>query len=562
MKRKGYKVYSFSRVDTYDKCPFHFKLRYVNELETLPNWDDADNPLIIGTALHHGLEGTVEDAVQEYLNAFPIITDKHEEEALKLEYLIPKGKELIPENVQFEVKIEDDSFVGFIDLLIDVGNGEYDIWDFKYSNHIDRYLESRQLHLYRYFAQKCLGIKVRNTAFMFFPKIMIRQKKTENQFQFRERLKSELAKAEVRIEEVPYKDWKVTEYFESIEMIKKDLKSGVFEKNLTKLCDWCEYKDYCSTGDMTMILPKNERRSIDGTKKKVMWIYGQPFSGKTFLANKFPSPLMLNTDGNIKYVDAPYIAIKNDVVCSGRTTNTTLAWDVFKDAISELEKKQNDFKTIIVDLLEDVYEYCRLYMYKEMGITHESDDSFKAWDKVRTEFLSTIKRLMAMDYENIILISHEDMTKDITKRSGDKITAIKPNLPDKVATKIAGMVDIVIRCVVIDGERLLTCKSDETVFGGGRLNLTVNEIPNTYEDLISLYGDEPTYESDDKPVVQEKSDDAPEVKKEASEEAPRKRERKRKVEDATPNEEEASKTEEDEEPERGRVPRKRRTFEA
>ena len=84
-------------------------------------------------------------------------------------------------------------------------------------------------------------------------------------------------------------------------------------------------------------------------------------------------------------------------------------------------------------------------MYDRLGITHESDDSFRAWDKVRTEFLSTIRRLMNLDYENIVLISHEDTSKDITKKSGDKITAIKPNIADKVANKIAGMVDIVAR---------------------------------------------------------------------------------------------------------------------
>ena len=51
-------------------------------------------------------------------------------------------------------------------------------------------------------------------------------------------------------------------------------------------------------------------------------------------------------------------------------------------------------------------------MYQQMGITHESDDSFRAWDKVRGEYLNTMKRLMVLDYENIVLISHEDMSKE------------------------------------------------------------------------------------------------------------------------------------------------------
>ena len=114
-----------------------------------------------------------------------------------------------------------------------------------------------------------------------------------------------------------------------------------------------------------------------------------------------------------------------------------LAWKVFKDTIDELERTagQNGFKTIVVQPLEDTYESCRLYMYDKLGITHESDDSFRAWDKVRTEFLSTIRRLVNLDYENIVLISHEDTSKDITKKSGDKITSINRTFLKRLLTK-------------------------------------------------------------------------------------------------------------------------------
>ena len=86
-----------------------------------------------------------------------------------------------------------------------------------------------------------------------------------------------------------------------------------------------------------MLLPKNERRNLNATKKKVVWLYGAPFSGKTFFANQFPDPLMLNTDGNIKFVDAPYIAIRDTVTVEGRLTKRQLAWEVFSDAVTELE---------------------------------------------------------------------------------------------------------------------------------------------------------------------------------------------------------------------------------
>lgn len=235
------------------------------------------------------------------------------------------------------------------------------------------------------------------------------------------------------------------------------------------------------------ILPSNERRKITTVTKRKVWIYGQPFSGKTTFANKFPDPLMINTDGNIHFVDAPYIAIKDKIEVTGRMTKKTLAWEIFKDVVAELEKKNNSFKTIVIDLLEDLYEYCRLYMYDQMGISHESDDSFRAWDKVRTEFLSTLKRLMALDYENIILISHEDASKDITKKGGDKITSIKPNLQEKISNKLAGMVDIVARVVADDNVRILSFKSNEVIFGGGRLTTKINEIALDYDAFLEVY---------------------------------------------------------------------------
>ena len=271
---------------------------------------------------------------------------------------------------------------------------------------------------------------------------------------------------------------------------KSMLEADTYKQRTGFLCRYCEFQAYCEKGEDYMLLPKNERRNLNATTKKVIWIYGSPFSGKTTFANHFPDPIMLNTDGNIKFVDAPFIHIKDEVKKIGRMTERKMAWETFKEVVAELELKENTFKTIVVDLLEDIYESCRRFVCNERGWDHESDDSFKAYDIVRTEFLSTIRRLMNLPY-NVILISHEDMSKDITKRTGDKITAIKPNIQDKIANKIAGMVDIVCRVVVEDDGRYLSFKSDQVVFGGGRLKANKTMISlswDSIEDFYSLLG--------------------------------------------------------------------------
>ncbi|NFE17664.1 NTP-binding protein [Clostridium botulinum] len=476
--------YSHSRVESFKSCPYKYKLRYVDKLKTIPN-QDANNALICGNTIHLGAEKDLKAALKFYKSNYYVLTDLHINEIIKFKYLIPKLKELLLDiNIYSqEYLISTHRFRGIVDLIVKNDDGTVDVFDFKYSNAIEHYMESPQLHIYKYFLEQ-QGFKVRKLGFIFIPKIPIRQKKTEDLYQFRKRLLQELKASEIQIAEVPYNPNKVVEFMDSI-IDTKEVKE--YKKNPTRLCDWCEYQKYCFEGVDYMILPSTERREISEVSKKVMWWYGAPFSGKTTLANKFPNPLMLNTDGNIKFVDAPFLPIKDKVVVEGRMTKRTLAWEIFKEVIEELEKKQNDFETIIVDLLEDTYEHCRLYMYDKLGIEHESDNSFKAWDMVRREFLSTLKRLMNLDYENIILISHEDMSKDVTKKSGDKVTRIAPNIQEKAANKIAGMIDIVARVIAEGDERFMDFKPSEVIFGGGRLTVESNRIPLEYKALMKVY---------------------------------------------------------------------------
>ena len=482
--------FSHSRIESFMQCPYKYKLRYFDKLQMLSDYE-ATNAMILGTTMHMGIEQDIPTAIQWYYNQFPILTDEQISEAMKLEVVIQKMCDVLPKGGKFEVEIIDNDFKGFIDYIVEVAPNLYDLYDFKYSNHFTRYLQSDQLHLYKYYFEKHnRPKKIRNLYFMFGPKIQIKQEEKENILAYRRRFMSELREKEVTITKVEYNPNKIIEYLTNI---KQCLESTEFNKEPSKLCYFCEYRSLCEDGKTyeikesdNMILPSTERRNIQKDVYKKIWIYGAPFSGKTTFVDKAPNPLNLNTDGNIKYVTMPVVSIKDEVRTEGRQIITTQAWEKFKDAITELSKKENEFETIVVDLLEDTYEYCRLYMYEKLGITHESDDSFRAWDKVRTEFLSTIRKLLNLDY-NIVLISHEDTSKDLMKKSGDKVTAIKPNINDKIANKIAGMVDIVAR-VVADGEsRVLDFKSDDVVFGGGRLALSKTTIPLNWESLMNIY---------------------------------------------------------------------------
>ena len=66
------------------------------------------------------------------------------------------------------------------------------------------------------------------------------------------------------------------------------------------------------------MLPENKKRDVQTSKKVKLYLYGSPMSGKTTFANGFPEVLMLNTDGNIQYVDSPCVAIRDKITMNGR----------------------------------------------------------------------------------------------------------------------------------------------------------------------------------------------------------------------------------------------------
>ncbi|CAI3626700.1 Phage NTP-binding protein [Clostridium neonatale] len=546
--------YSHSRVETHNNCPYQYKLRYVDHLKTI-HAPEADNALICGNTIHKGAETDLKQAIEFYYSNYPIISDLHINETIKFEYLIPKIHEILADvNVyKKEFRINTARFIGIVDLITKNEDGSVDVFDYKYSNNYEHYAESPQLHLYKYFLEQ-IGFKVRKLGFIFIPKISIRQKQDEDLYKFRKRLSEELKNSKIKIMEVQYNAEKVVEFMNDIITITEDEK---FRKNPTNLCSWCEYQNYCIKGEDYMNLPSTERRDIKQTKKKKLWIYGPAFSGKTSMLDDAPKPLNLNTDGNIEFVTMPYIAIKDEVTVNGRITERKFAWQVFKEAIAELEKKQNEFKTIIVDLLEDTREMCRIYKYDELGIQHESDSGFgKGWDIIKTEYLSTMRRFFNLDYENLVVISHEDVSKDITKKNGQNITRIAPNIQDAIANKIAGMVDIVARVVVEDDDsRTLNFKTNEVVFGGGRLKgISKTSIPLSWDALMKVYDEansgKPETKSEDK--SEEKTSDEPVENTEVKEEEKPKtrRSRVKKEEETVQADETPADTEESKEDEK------------
>lgn len=235
------------------------------------------------------------------------------------------------------------------------------------------------------------------------------------------------------------------------------------------------------------MLPKNEwvKEKTEDVKRNV-WIYGQPFSGKTTFAASAPDVIFLSTDGNYRNLKSgipPHIDIRDTKVKLGLMTKETPAWEIFRNAVDDLAADDGKtYKTVCVDVLEDAYEHCRKYQLDRLGIKHEADKTLMAYDFVRTEFLNVMRKLCGLPY-NVILISHQRTEKDITKRDGNTIKAIEPNIAEKIALKISGMVSGVFRTE----DYRLVYKGANHIFGGTRFDIKSGEsLPLDWKSITNL----------------------------------------------------------------------------
>nr|WP_237625590.1 AAA family ATPase [Staphylococcus epidermidis] len=483
--------FSYSRVDLFKRCPYHFKLRYIDRLTELPNYE-ANSPLIVGHALHTGIEKGKKAMLKEFYNAFPLVTNDVINEAIKLEHNLEKAEEWLSDfNNSFsftggyefihEYEINKPEFIGFVDLIVKrKGTNDIAIIDFKYSNAIEKYKESPQLQIYKYYLEQ-EGYNVIAMGYLFLPKTSIRQKKDEDLIQFRKRLNVTMRKLKTTCLKIEPQEMEIIYFLNECKEIKKAIQEKTFNwiKNPNDECFACnprfapEYLEQLrdDKGELIMTLPKNIRREKKIDERPDFWIYGDSYVGKSTFVDQFDDLLFLNTDGNTDNTTSPVINIKDEVVKEGRITKRTFAWEQFLNVVSELETdKDSGFKAIAIDLFEDLREHCRIYVFDKNGWEHESDGGYgKGWAMVKTEFNNAIKRLKNLGYQ-IIYISKE-VKSETTLKGGAVRTNFIPNIDDKTANFTTGTVDLTIRAFMnSDGVRLLQLSKQRNVFGGGRFN--------------------------------------------------------------------------------------------
>lgn len=165
--------------------------------------------------------------------------------------------------------------------------------------------------------------------------------------------------------------------------------------------------------DLLNLAPHQVSRDLRGYS---VFLYGDPKSGKTTTATKFPHHLLLAFEKG-------YSAIP------GVMAQPINSWSDFRKVLRQLKDPavKERFETIIVDTADIAYDYCEKYICANAPRTKEQGGGFgvdsiadipfgKGYGMVAKEFDECLRAIVQLDY-GLVLISHA-VDKTFTDETG------------------------------------------------------------------------------------------------------------------------------------------------
>lgn len=217
--------------------------------------------------------------------------------------------------------------------------------------------------------------------------------------------------------------------------------------------------------------------------------YGEPKSGKTTIATKFPRHLLLAFEKG-------YSAIP------GAMAQPIDKWSDFRKVLKQLKdpKAKELYETVIVDTADIAYDLCEKYICDNaqrsdggIGVDAIGDIPFgKGYTLVAKEFDESLRSIVQMGY-GLVLISHA-VDKTFKNELGQEYNQIVPTLGSKPRNIVSRLCDIIgySRGIQLEDGTTTTklfMRGTPRYVAGSRFKYTPDVIDFTYNNLVQAIGE-------------------------------------------------------------------------
>ena len=231
--------------------------------------------------------------------------------------------------------------------------------------------------------------------------------------------------------------------------------------------------------DLLNIKPHQVSRDMRGYS---VFFYGEPKSGKTTTATKFPNHLLLAFEKG-------YNAIP------GAMAQPINSWSEFKKVLRQLKdpEVQKRFETIIIDTADIAYDYCEKYICSNNDVDTIGDIGYgKGYALVGREFDESLRSIVQMNY-GLVLISHAT-DKTFTDETGKEYNQIVPTLGTRPRNIVSRMCDIIgysrsVQTPEGGTSTKLFMRGTPRYVAGSRFTYTPDYIDFSYKELCKAISD-------------------------------------------------------------------------
>lgn len=223
-----------------------------------------------------------------------------------------------------------------------------------------------------------------------------------------------------------------------------------------------------------MRLPTERSTIKRDPRDLVILIYGQPKIGKSTFCSHADGALFLATEPGLNNLEVFQVPI------------TT--WSEFLETCFAIAEGNHEFRTVVIDTIDNLFKLCRESVLKKHGLVHEQDASYgKGYDLVKFEFQRRLTALSLLPL-GLMMVSHSE-EKEVKTRTGSAYK-VAPTLPNQARKIVLGMADLVLYAEteeITDDrgkpqgfERVLRTKPTTVYEAGDRTGLLPDTLPLDY----------------------------------------------------------------------------------